>query len=251
MSDFVKLTELDTTRVRDMICWPVFDESAYSDRLIQIQDLGVEAVALGGPHDVYGLAVLGKGNVGIVLRAIWRGSEVALKIRRTDSDRISMESEAKLLGAANTVNVGPKLLSWSKDFLVQEKLEGKYLRDWVKTNRNDTHLLRQTLRCLLFKAWRLDQIGLDHGELVKIRRHFIITGNGPRIIDFESASLVRRTHNVASVVQSIYLNLGFKRLIEGFIEIPNMTVLIDALKQYKEKQNEVNFQKILKICNLE
>ena len=251
MSDYIKLSELSDSGVRNFLCWPVFEESIYLDRLTQLQRLEVEAIALGGPHSIMSSPVLGKGNVGVVLRAIWRGIEVALKVRRTDSDRSSMDHEAKFLSAANTLNIGPKLFAWSRDFLVQERLDGVYLRDWVEKNGDNSHNLIIVLRCLIVKAWRLDQIGLDHGELVKVRRHFIITDNGPRIIDFESASLDRRPHNLASVIQSLYLNLGFRRLIEGFIETPSSSVLIDALRKYKETQSEENFNKVLKICNLE
>jgi putative serine/threonine protein kinase len=250
LNDYVKLNELDEKRVRDLLCWPNFNEQIYLDRLRQLKELRVEAIALGGPHNVMGHPVLGKGHVGLVLKSLWHGKEVALKIRRTDSDRLGMEEEARLLEVANSVNVGPRLYNWSGDFLVQERLDGEYLRDWVKRNQGDAKRFSDISLTLLYKARRLDEVGLDHGELVKVRRHFIITVDGPRIIDFESASLIRRAHNVVSIAQSMFLNIGFLRLIEDFFDVPDRDEIIDALKRYKKTQTEENFLSIINVCGL-
>lgn len=43
--------------------------------------------------------------------------KVALKIRRTDADRSQMYHEADMLKKANSVDVGPKLLDVSENFL--------------------------------------------------------------------------------------------------------------------------------------
>ena len=42
-----------------------------------------------------------------------------------------MKKEAKLLEITNQSNVGPKLVNFSKNFLVMEYLEGKKIGDWV------------------------------------------------------------------------------------------------------------------------
>ena len=51
--------------------------------------------------------------------------EVALKVRRTDSQRENMKNESILLNLVNTVNVGPKMIDVSKNFLVMEYIEGR------------------------------------------------------------------------------------------------------------------------------
>ena len=58
--------------------------------------------------------------MGLVTQAILDGDLVALKIRRADADRPSMHEEARLLRLANSVNVGPRLVAATKDFLVME-----------------------------------------------------------------------------------------------------------------------------------
>jgi len=42
-----------------------------------------------------------------------------------------LKKEAELLGITNQSNVGPKLVNFSKNFLVMEYLEGKKIGDWV------------------------------------------------------------------------------------------------------------------------
>ena len=50
------------------------------------------------------LAMLGKGYVGVVVLVKRGNKKVALKIRRTDSQRENMKNEAVLLKLVNSVN---------------------------------------------------------------------------------------------------------------------------------------------------
>src|SRR3990170_2681502 len=76
--------------------------------------------------------VLGKGYVGIVVLAKKQKKKVAVKIRRTDSQRKEMQSEAKLLKIANSVGVGPCLIDSSKNLMIMEYLDGKKIGMWIK-----------------------------------------------------------------------------------------------------------------------
>src|SRR3990172_9584899 len=58
--------------------------------------------------------------------------KVAVKIRRTDSQRKEMQSEAKLLKIANSVGVGPCLIDSSKNLMIMEYLDGKKIGMWIK-----------------------------------------------------------------------------------------------------------------------
>jgi len=251
LTDHVPLDQLLGTATGSFICWPVYDEETASDRLRQLRGLGVESVALGGRHGVLGHRVLGKGHVGVVLRCTWRGLEAALKARRTDADRPSMMDEAEHIRRANEAGVGPRLYAYSRDFIVMELLEGPYLGDWVRNSCGSLGDLRRVLGELLRQARSLDRAGLDHGELTRVHRHFILTGDGPRIIDFESASITRRTQNVTAAAQSMYLNQGFSRLLKGLIPLPDRDELIEALTDYKAAQTDDNFSRILALCGLE
>jgi putative serine/threonine protein kinase len=250
LTEHVPLDRLPGTAAGSFICWPAYDEETASDRLRQLWGLGVETVALGGRHGVLGHRVLGKGHVGVVLRCTWRGLEAALKARRTDADRPSMMDEAEHIRRANEAGVGPRLYAFSRDFIVMELLEGPYLGDWVKSFSGSPESLRRVLGALLRQARSLDKAGLDHGELTRVRRHFILTSDGPKVIDFESASITRRTQNVTATTQSMYLNQGFSRLLRGLTPLPDRDELIRALTDYKAAQTDENFSRILAVCGL-
>jgi predicted Ser/Thr protein kinase len=194
--------------------------------------------------------VLGKGHVGVVLRAMRGSEEVALKIRRTDSDRESMHREAEMLVLANKAGVGPILHGFSHDFIVMEEITGLYLGEWMNDFRGDPEELRNVIRGLLEKSRKLDHVGVDHGELTRIKRHFIVTEAGPRIIDFESASTERRMQNVTATAQSIFLNKGFASQLGSHLSFPDPKTLINSLSTYKQNQTDSNFKKVLEVCNL-
>jgi putative serine/threonine protein kinase len=250
LTEYVPLDRLLGTKAGSFICWPAYDEETASDRLTQLRGLGVEAVSLGGRHGILGNRVLGKGHVGVVLMCTWRGAEAALKARRTDADRPTLMDEAEHLRRANEAGVGPRLYVFSRDFIVMELLEGPYLGDWVKTHGGSPEDLRRLLGTLLRQTRSLDKAGLDHGELTRVRRHFIVARDGPRIIDFESASLNRRPQNVTAAVQSMFLNQGFSSLLRGLTPLPDRDKLIEALTDYKRAQTDEGFSRILTLCGL-
>ena len=119
MFNFVPIQESKGTEIWNYICWPVNDEEIFDDRIIQLKDLEMEYIALGGPHQILQNPILGKGHTGIVIRALHKSNEVALKCRRTDVSR-SMLKEARILGRVNKAGLGPKLFKFSKDFLVDQ-----------------------------------------------------------------------------------------------------------------------------------
>lgn len=250
MTDFVKIENLYGTKVGDYVCYPRCGDDEMEERITQLNVLGVESVSLGGPHNIMGYNVLGKGHVGVVLKAISSGKIVALKARRTDADRENMTHEAAMLEIANGVNVGPKMMGFTRDFIIMEKLEGPYFGEWVRTYNGSLEEFLRMVRDILWKVFKLDQIGLDHGELSKIRRHIIVHESEPRLIDFESSSIDRKVQNVTSTVQSMFLNHRFARVMEEWTDIPESNKLIEYLRDYKENMSEANFFRILRLLGL-
>ncbi len=153
-----------------------------------------------------------------------------------------MKSEAKLLKLANKVNVGPKLVDSSKNFIIMEYLEGQKITDWVRElkGRGNAAKLKSVVRQVLEDCYTLDTIHLDHGELNYIHKH-VIVGKSPCIIDFESGSTNRRTSNVTSATQSIFIGSALSSIVKNIIKIPNKKKLIDPLKKYKHEQSRENF----------
>jgi len=251
LSEAISIGSLHGSKAFRLLSWPSFDEALAEERLRDLRLLGVDTILLGGPHLVGSLRILGKGNVGIVVAAKMREARAALKVRRTDADRATLRVEAELLGLANSVRVGPELLGCTDDLLLMELIEGVYLGDWLEgLTPSDGGQLRDVLGRLLGDARRLDEVGLDHGELVRVRRHIIVAGGVPRIIDFESASTGRRAANVTTVVQSLFLNQATSAKLGRLMRLPEREGLLAALRSYKAEMSDDGFGELLRILRL-
>ena len=231
--------------------YPRATKSELRKRLIELKKLGIKHVLFGGPTILNNLSILGKGYVGVVVLSQMGKKQVALKIRRTDSSRSEMQSEAKLLKLANQVNVGPKIIKSSKNFIIMEYLDGKKIIDWARElkGKGSAAKLRTIVKTILEDCYRLDKIHLDHGELSYIHKHAII-GKTVCIIDFESASTNRRTSNVTSATQSMFIGSGLANIVKKIIKIPDKKKMITVLQKYKHEQSRENFDEVLKMLGL-
>ena len=240
------------SRAAEVFSYPHYSLETASRRVKELRGFGVEAVIPEGPHTITGLPVLGKGHTGVVVKAVYRGENVALKILRVDANRVNFHEEARLLGVANSVGVGPRFIAVGEGFLLMELIEGVYLREWVnEMTEEDISEFKMVVWRLLRDAYRMDSIGLDHGELVRLRRHVIYSKGRPVIIDFESASTERKPGNVTTIVQSIYLNNGVSNVVGKLLELPPRDQLMDALKAYKSEPSTASLQSIAKSLGID
>ena len=232
-----------------VLCYPRASEAELESRLEELRDHGVEAVEFAGEASAFNVPVLGKGFVGIVVTAYLGGERVALKIRRVDADRAGLEHEARMLVKANSVQVGPKLIGASRNFLLMQLIDGWLLPDWLSEHR-EKRLVRGVLGEVLEQCWRLGSVGLDHGELSKAPKHIIISKQyEPFLVDFETASVNRKPANVTSACQFLFTSHGAvaKAVAEVLGEI-NRAEVIDALRRYKNERNRENFDGVLQAC---
>lgn len=232
--------------------YPKATKTELVKRYSELKKLGITGVLFEGETILNNINVLGKGYVGVVVLSKLHKKDVALKIRRIDSSRKEMKSEAKLLKLANKSGVGPKLIDSSKNFLIMEYLDGKKISDWVSQlkGKGSAAKLRTVIRQVLEDCYKLDTIHLDHGELSYIHKH-VIVGKFPCIIDFESASINRRTSNVTSATQSIFIGSVLSNIVKKIIKVPTKNKMIPPLKKYKHDQSRENFDDILKMLGLD
>ncbi|MGD0804277.1 MAG: serine/threonine protein kinase [Candidatus Bathyarchaeia archaeon] len=251
MADRIPLRDLLTHPKGVLICWPIWDAETAERRIEELGRLGVRAIIFEGPHVVETIPVIGKGNTSIVLKAVTNEGLCAAKIRRTDADRVDFEEEGRLLGVANSIGIGPKVYRWGRWSLLMELIEGPYLSEWVRgLGLGDAKILTCVIRELVKQARKMDEAGLDHGELVRLRRHTMIRGFEPVIIDFESASTSRRVANVTTVIQSLFLNNTASTIIGSVMGLPNRDELLEALRAYKRDMSEGNFCSLLRVAGL-
>jgi putative serine/threonine protein kinase len=234
------------------MCYPRYDADEAERRIRELRRLGVDAIELRGRHLVCGLPTLGKGHVGVVVGARGADRLMALKIRRVDADRGSLEEEASHQRAANTVDVGPKLVGASANFILMELIEGNYLTEWIEgLEPSEAPRLNKVLTDLLRDARRLDLIDLDHGELSNARRHVMVAGDVPCIVDFESSSTRRKVSNVTSIVQYLYFNRLVRGTIERLMTPPQPNAILGSLRKYKAEPTEGSFSELLKSLDLD
>jgi putative serine/threonine protein kinase len=249
----IPLKLLDKEKHCCIICYPSCKQDEFRCRLEELAELGVEAIEFKGEKQVCSIPVLGKGCVGIVVLAYVKGERVALKIRRTDADRATMQHEAEMLEKANEVNVGPRLFGSSNNFLLMEHIAGVSLPNWIKTlkRKEAKERIQLVIRLVLEQAWQLDRVALDHGELSWAPKHVIVKSDGsPCIVDFETASVSRKVSNVTSLCQYLFQASPIAKLILRKLEVTDKEGLLDALRRYKKKKDAKNFGKILKQCGV-
>lgn len=235
-----------------IIGYPKATKSQINSRIKQLEELKIKSISLTGKTTLGRLSILGKGYVGVVVLAKKGNKKVALKIRRTDSQRKDMKRESSLLNLVNSVGVGPKMLGVSKDFLVMEYLEGVKISEWIQSlnGKGITKKLKSTITYVLNDCYKLDQLGFDHGELSNISKHVIVGEAKSSLIDFESSSTTRRPSNVTSVTQAIFIGSGIAKKVQRIYKNPSKERIIEALKEYKQEKTLKNFNNLLKILKL-
>ena len=221
-------------------------------RISEFERLGIRSVSFTGPTSIGKLGVLGKGYVGVVVLAKRGTKKIALKIRRTDSQRSSMKGEAELLKIVNWVKVGPKFYDATKNCLVMEYVEGLKIGDWVKsvTGRGSATRIKSVVKKVLEDCYRLDRAGLDHGELSSISKHVIVGKTKQTMIDFESSSTQRRVSNVTSATQAIFIGSEISKKIQRIYRNPTKKEIIDSLRLYKKDGSRQSFESLLDVLRL-
>ena len=230
---------------KKILTFPQVTESEITKRMVELRKLGITHISFTGPLQIEKCHILGKGYVGMVVLAKKRNSIVALKIRRTDSPRKNMTNEAKLLKTANKLEIGPKFIKNSKNFLIMEYIDGEKIIDWAKKSETKAKEIRSVVKNVLRECFLLDDAGLDHGELSTIDKHVIINKKRNTIIDFESSSVNRKPSNVTGATQGILIGTGLAKIIQKKIKIPTKKKIIDLIRMYKKNPTLENFESLI------
>ena len=248
---FVKISKITEPPYSDIWVYPNGTRAQIKSRIKELKVLGVESISFQGKLEIGTISILGKGYVGIVVLGKIGKKKVAIKIRRNDSPRKNLKKEAELLKIINGHKIGPKLVAFSKNFLVMEYLDGEKIGDWVNglKKKGNSSQLKLIIKKVLEDCYSLDRIGLDHGELSNLSKHVII-GKKVTIIDFESSSMDRKVSNVTSASQALCIGSGISKIIGRAYKIPKKQKMISVLREYKQKQTRDSFENLLDILGL-
>ena len=248
--EVVSLKELHETKYCQVLCYPRCEQEELERRLKELERLGVQALEFTGDKSIFDMPVRGKGCVGVVIVAYTNLGRSALKIRRVDADRKEMFHEGEMLEIANAVDVGPKLLETSENFLLMELVEGTHFPEWLEALEGIEVQSRVSfvLKKILEQYYRLDETGLDHGELSNAPKHIIVDAEDvPHLIDFETASINRRVSNVTSVCQYLFLGSKIADKVKEKGGKVDEKELVNVLRTYKRERTRKNFEKIREI----
>ena len=235
---------------KKILAFPKPKDSEIKKRIVELKKLGISRVSFSGPLQIGKCQILGKGYVGMVVLAKQNRNLVALKIRRIDSPRKNMSNEAKLLKFANKIDVGPKFIKNSKNFLIMEYVEGEKIIDWARKSGKKSRKIRSVINNVLRDCYFLDSIGLDHGELSTIDKHVIVGKSKNTIIDFESSSTGRQLSNVSSATQAIFIGTGLAKIIRKKIKVPRKNKIIRLIRNYKKMRTDESFNELLQELKL-
>ncbi|AXI25559.1 serine/threonine protein kinase [Methanofervidicoccus sp. A16] len=155
-------------------------------------------------HDITLLDILGKGHRGVVFKGVYNNREVAIKVPRVDAKN-TIYQEGCILKEVNALNIGPKLYTFSRDFLIMEYIEGITLKNYISRGDINKEEYLNIVKEVLKQCVRLDIHGIDHGE-IQGGKHIVISGSPIKvyIIDFGSAKIGRTPRNFTSAVSLFF-----------------------------------------------
>ncbi len=234
--DCIPLGEGDA---KNLLCYPRVIEPYCSRLLRALREAGVEEACSYGPHRLpSGYSILGSGWAGNVVALVWRGKLVAGKLLKPGSRRPSMLREALLAVVAGLYGIGPEVYQMSRWFILMRLIDGPRLGEY---KASEPWRLWLVLRRLIYKAYLLDRLGIDHGELVRPEGQVLVEKDEPYIIDYDSASIERKPRNLTRLLTGLW------RL--GLIKRSPLE-LRDLLRSYRYKPSLELLNSILKALHL-
>jgi putative serine/threonine protein kinase len=245
---FSNKISISSPELATIISYPQLTDKEYVNRLKELHSLEIRYILPAGRLKIGKIPIAGKGCVSLVLKAEIKNKICALKIRRTDANRKTMEREMSLHQIANSAGVGPNIFRYSDNYILMEFIDGLSIIDWVKQRSITADQVRNVATAILQQCYNLDRAHIDHGELSCLDRHVIVSKlNTAIIIDFESSSTQRRTSNVTAAAQSLFLNGPISKRINELVHFTKREKIIQELKIYKWNQTKTNFHNILSV----
>ena len=249
--------EVDLRDAIEILCYPSHESfrEECQKRIETLEKIGVEKIYHYGESLVKNFRVVGKGHAAVVVLARHRiYGDVALKIRRFDSKRDSLEKEGELLRKAEVSGYTPRVFEYSRDFIVREYVNGSRLIDFLRKNIGRVDFIRRVTRSLIYSSYILDNLMIEIQEIYRPDKQVIVRNNDPDkivYIDLESARLNNYSSNLTKI-----LGYMLHREIEGIgildllnIDSSKRVVLRELARSYKRDllRREKIVEEILRI----
>lgn len=177
---------------------------------------------------------LAKGKRSVVYTLKINNKIYATKVKKEDiSAKNTVNNEARFLKILNKYKIGPRFKEKGKNYIIYEFIKGEFFKDWIKTAKKEN--IKKIIIEVLKQCRTLDKLKINKKEMHHPVKHIIINKNKPVMIDFERCYYTKKPKNVTQFCQLLLL----KNIIEK--------TFIKTLKEYKKRETEENFNKILKL----
>ncbi len=187
------------------LCYPKHSVNCCMERLNALREMGVVSIVSYGLKSIGELNVLDIGYSSIILLVVLMdGSLAVAKILRTDSRRQNLRGECSILEIVSDNGISPKLIGCNSDVIVLEYVDGTILGKLLEGHAY-LYRIKDILKAAIYKAFLLDSLGVDHGELSRPYKHILVSPRGVFIIDYESASTRRKPSNITSLISGLIL----------------------------------------------
>ncbi len=234
-----ELSEIPFDIYHKIVCYPYKKQSSCLYRIESLKNIEIERLYSFGKVQIDRYNIIGKGHAAIVVLAKHRVyGVVALKIRRIDSKRTSLEYEAKLLEATHQCGYTPKPYLYTDDFIVREYIDGLTIKEFLEMIYSKENVI-ELIKHLLLAAYSLDRLGVDVYELSRPYKQVILLCGDPKkpfFIDLESGGYSSRPSNVARIVNFVIVeSIKRKNIIRDSIKLDGdkIQLLFKLIKIYK------------------
>lgn len=176
------------------LCYPRQETSCCLQRIHVLESLGVIGFcSIGNRYrEIVGFGALGIGRSSVVvLGATSRGGLVAVKSRRLDGKRWSLEREGRILDMLGGAGISPRPSYYSRDLIVMDYIRGPTLGDILLKYRSafTRRLIAKAVAESLKVARLLDLFNILHLELSRPWRNLVFTESMRAVVvDLESSS---------------------------------------------------------------
>jgi putative serine/threonine protein kinase len=246
MEELSNIREIDD--LRSLTAYPSFEDNTFKARLKELESLGITSILSYGNTKIRNFSILGKGCVGLAVLVKYRKKICALKIRRTDANRLHMYNEVLMHSLANAADIGPILIDFSENFILMEFINGRNIVAWSAGDGILNEDIYNVLVSTLEQCYALDRIKLDHGQLSHLKCHLIISlQKKPTIIDFESASVGRKPSNVTAAANTFLTGRSLYPSLNYIVRKNQTEEIIRSLSEYKKTMTRESFDKIIKL----
>ncbi|MDD5649969.1 MAG: hypothetical protein PHF86_06040 [Candidatus Nanoarchaeia archaeon] len=182
------------------------------------------------------------GKRGFIYTGLLNGKKIVIKSKNPNSlAEGRIKNEYTFLKILNKHKIGPKLIKFSNNSIIYYYVKGEFILDYIE--KNEKKKIISILKEILKQCFILDKLKINKLEMHFPIKHIIIDKK-PVLIDFERCYFTENPKNVTQFCQ--FLMSIKELLVKKKINI-NEKEFIKILKEYKSKQNNKNFKKIIKL----